>query len=223
MDWIQATLLTLLLYPSVLIVSLILVSWYESKRRNSLYDSPTSIYKDIFNFEERWHQLCKVFLVTGAGLSIVLGLSLYGVPGIIIGSLLGVLPPLLLQMNESWRTPSIRVTGVRAVKYPKKVYVVGNRKDEKKPANAIGLHVTVKNDGRTTAEGCKVRLVSDLGEKTRYPTRWTSGNRETYDLSPGEEEDIDLLWVGLRTYGVASPTPFRADDESDEPPGNYET
>jgi len=223
MDWKQATILTLLLYFLILIVFSISISWYESKRRDSLYDSPIGIYKDIFNVEERWNQLFKVFFVTGLGLSVVLALSVYGVQGIIVGSLLGVLPPLLLQMNESWRKPSIHIIGVRAVKYPKKVYVIGNRKDEKEPANAIGLHVTIKNDGRTTAKGCKVRLVSDLGETTRYPTRWSSGNRETYDLAPGEEADVDLLWVGLRTYGVESPTPFRDDDESDEPPGNYET
>lgn len=209
-------------YLCALIVSYIFVTWYRLKKRGSIHNGAREIFWETLGIEHRWYQLTKVAIVTTIGLAVIFTLSIYGVKGIIIGSLLGVLPPLLLQMNESWRKPNVVVSEVTATKYPSKVYIYGSQKDRRSPENAIGLHVKVRNDGRTTAKNCKVSLVSDVGEDTQYATRWSEGNYIHYDLAPGETKQLDLLWIGLRNYKVQTPNPFRdQDNEQNDPPGDY--
>lgn len=141
---------------------------------------------------------------------------------VIVGALLGAFPTFAAVLNELASKPFVVLDEVRVVKYPKKWYSFGNRVKSIEGENSLCLHANLVNEGREVAEDCEVRIASSKVDRLSYPTRWSDGNELSIDLHPGEQQQVDLLWVDSRSHSVSTGEPFKSGSERDFPPGNYD-
>ncbi|MFD1586242.1 hypothetical protein ACFR9U_04560 [Halorientalis brevis] len=176
---------------------------------------------DLIGLTRGSYQFLKVTTTFVLYLVIIWVLVIMGTEPVIIGSFLGALPPLLFELNKEWSNPYVVLEDLRLVKYPEQWWVFGGGRDDKTATNSVGVHAVVKNEGRGTAENCTVHVKSDLVGDQRYHTRWADKNKISKNLSPGERQKVDLLWVDLRDESVSTAIPEIGDDEEHYPPGEY--
>jgi hypothetical protein len=156
-------------------------------------------------------------------ITLIAAASRLGVDGVVIGSMLGVLPPTLFQLNKTLSKPNVILEDVYVTEYPGRWYVFGTDRDDVKAMNSICLHAELKNTGSRTAEDCSIKLQSPDFSSQKYHTRWSNSNFVTRDLSPGEKQTVDLLWITLDKQKVKTAKPMRkGDNEEHFPPGSYE-
>jgi hypothetical protein len=141
---------------------------------------------------------------------------------IIIGSLLGAFPPVLIEIDKRWRKPNIRVKNIKITKYPKSWHTFGEWRADENANNNLRLQIEVENRGRGTAKDCQIKIRSDKINSQKYHTRWSESKQIKNDLSPNESKTVDALWMDLESTGIYTPSPKQDIVDNHYPPGSYD-
>lgn len=124
----------------------------------------------------------------------------------IITALIAVAPVTIFETWNSLKRPYVVVNSVDIIDFPKIVFDVEQDLGETFN-NAICLRVYVENIGFETAIDCECEsFVESSGRK--FSTRWSVGGRNpiTRDLSPKEEQFVDVFWYMYNGGKIAVPT-----------------
>lgn len=117
-------------------------------------------------------------------------------PPVIIGSLVGAMPLALFEATKQLEKPSVEITDVDLVKYPRRYFDV-KKSLGMKSHNSVFLRVNIKNVGFETAEECLCRVEFDSISGS-FSTRWNQSDYPmTITLPPGAEREVDVLSVDL--------------------------
>lgn len=221
-DWLNPVSYTIVVYFILIVLFTI---YYKIRKiipvnNAGLSELPWIISNNI-GMSHKQYQISQIFsIVVIYVLSVVYAAS-KNVDPVIIGSLLGALPVIIFELNREIQKPHVTLEDVQIIKYPDQWWVFGTKRTHHNSNNSVGVHVTIRNDGRETVENCTVRLLSDGVDNQQYHTRWSNQNQLMLELSPEEEQTADLLWIDLRDEIVKTADPNVEDNERHHPPGSY--
>jgi hypothetical protein len=131
----------------------------------------------------------------------------------LITTLIAVTPVLLFEFWKEMKKPHVIMTKTEIIDFPHTAYDPVS-KDHERFNNAICLRAYVKNIGFETAIDCECELWEHTLDRT-YPSRWSIGgsNPVKRDLSPNEQQFVDLLWFHHREGHLTVPTAIESESD----------
>ncbi|WP_148859294.1 hypothetical protein [Natronococcus pandeyae] len=221
------TALAIIVYLVTVYIVVSLYPYYErflatlSKIRSD-YDSLGQGISRYYGVKRRHYQYSKLVMAVTLFVAFIVFIVDEGVDPVIIGSVIGVFPLIVFELNKYWKKPHLVLEGVSITKYPESWHVFDDIRSDDEATNSIGVQAIVRNEGRATAKNSTVKLESSRIKEKKYHTRWSEINPVERDIAPGEEQQVDLFWVDLLDEIVKTAVAVEDDNENHHPPGDYD-
>jgi len=175
-----------------------------------------------YGFERRHYQYSKLFLVFISLFGVLLISIRENVAPVVIGSIIGIFPLVILEANKATKKPYLVLEEVNVTIYPKSWHLFEDPRSDKQATNSVGVQALIRNEGRATAKNSSIKIRSNKISGKKYHTRWSEINPVERDIVSGEEQQVDLFWIDLFDEIVETAVPIEGDDESHYPPGDYD-